>query len=483
MPRPGQVLAGISVLSLAVLCYISGAAAIYFDGPSSDALGKAFRGARAWWQRTESALAARPPLEADLTVVSVDKVDKTYDGFTLYTTTEKSEATLIDMADNVVHRWQMPFSKAFPKAKHVAPGFDDDHIHWFRSYLYPNGDLLAIYHADGDTPYGYGLVKLDRDSNLLWTYAANVHHDLDVGEDGRIYTLTQQLVHQPPAGLESVPSPYIADNLVVLTPNGKVLEEIPILEAFRDSAYSVALESVYKRGKRTSAMPLPPPGAGGANTPGRPMPPPPPGTSGQAPPPPGQPGTPNPAADDGDILHTNSVRVLPASIASSFPQFKAGQVLISLRRLNAVAVVDVPTKSVVWSAGGIWHSQHDVEFLNNGNLLLYDNLGSPLGSRVLEYDPKTQALPWAYSSEQTPAFVAINRGMKQRLPNGNTLIVDPDGKSLYEVTRQKELVWSSSCVTPQRQEEGTRRLASLTGARRYGPNDLTFLNEGQRPRP
>ena len=31
------------------------------------------------------------------------------------------------------------------------------------------------------TAVGYGLVKLDKDSNILWSYPAGVHHDVDVG--------------------------------------------------------------------------------------------------------------------------------------------------------------------------------------------------------------------------------------------------------------------------------------------------------------
>ena len=53
------------------------------------------------------------------------------------------------------------------------PGQDprpDPSIHYRNAYLYPNGDLLAIYEAAGDTPWGYGLYKMDKDSRLIWKY-------------------------------------------------------------------------------------------------------------------------------------------------------------------------------------------------------------------------------------------------------------------------------------------------------------------------
>ncbi|NJR76693.1 MAG: hypothetical protein HC773_30360, partial [Scytonema sp. CRU_2_7] len=44
----------------------------------------------------------------------------------------------------------------------------------------PNGDLLVIYEGVGDTPWGYGLAKFDRDSNVVWKYLEQVHHDVEV---------------------------------------------------------------------------------------------------------------------------------------------------------------------------------------------------------------------------------------------------------------------------------------------------------------
>ena len=67
----------------------------------------------------------------------------------------------------------------------------------------------------------------------------HVHHDVDVGEDGTIYTLAQKIVSEPPAGLESFAAPYLADSLVVLSADGQELQNIPIVEAFADSPYAL----------------------------------------------------------------------------------------------------------------------------------------------------------------------------------------------------------------------------------------------------
>src|SRR5262249_31516641 len=156
----------------------------------------------------------------------VDEPERTFDGFTLYTTNIGSEARLINMHGEVVHKWSAPFSRVWPVPSHVREPVGDGKTYMFGCYLYANGDLLVVFHGTGDTPYGYGLVKLVKDSNVLWKYSANVHHAVDVGQDGTIYALTQRLIHRMPIGLESLHVPALVDNLVVLSPHGKELKTI-----------------------------------------------------------------------------------------------------------------------------------------------------------------------------------------------------------------------------------------------------------------
>jgi hypothetical protein len=448
-------MAALSTLGVAGLAYLAGAAVLFYELPSCDFLTKAFAGATAWYERGRSTLPfhSGAPSSAMHAKVTVDQTDKTCDGFTLYTATDGPRATLLDMRASVVHRWELPFRHAWPRAPHVEDPLPDKQIHWFRCHLYPNGDLLAIYHADGDTPYGYGLVKVDKDSKLLWAYPGRVHHDLDVGEDGTIYTLTQKIIDAPPAGLEFLSTPCLTDSLVVLAPDGRELQTIPLLEAFAPSPYAPMLDCVPRH--LTARYPT---------------------------------GDPAPSRSRRrqlfrqDLLHTNSVRVLSRALASKFPSFQSGQVLLSLRNLDALVVLDIATRRVVWAAQGMWRMQHDAEFLDNGHLLLYDNGGSPRGVRILEYDPSTHAIPWLYAAEKQRRFKALFRGASQRLSNGNTLIVDPDTRRLLEVTHEKELVWESvlSFVASQSVSSSPH---AINGAQRYRADELTFLKGVARARP
>jgi hypothetical protein len=117
-------------------------------------------------------------------------------------------------------------------------------------------------------------------------------------------------------------------------------------------------------------------------------------------------------------------------------------------------------------------------------MLIFDNVGGlssqgtdfggrldrlPQGSRVLEYDPQTQAFPWFYPDpEEGTPFFSPRRGMCQRLPNGNTLIVNSEGNDstrgqIFEVSPSKEVVWSCSCD------------GYIHTARRYSPAQVPFL--------
>jgi hypothetical protein len=60
--------------------------------------------------------------------------------------------------------------------------------------------------------------------------------------------------------------------------------------------------------------------------------------------------------------------------------------------------------------------------------------------------------------------------MCQRLPNGNTLVVNSDGGHILEVTPGGEPVWSCFCD------------GAIRNARRYSVGELRFLKEGQRAR-
>jgi hypothetical protein len=430
------LLPAVFMIGIASLSYLLGAGVMFFDLPSSSFLCNAFIGARAWYERMQADSEA--PRQDLPTVNPVDNPSKAFDGFTLLMYGGDSHASLINMRGDVVHEWAVPFSSVWPNPHHVK-ATADSRVSFFGGYLYPNGDLLVVFQGKTDSAWGYGLAKLDKDSKVVWNYAANVHHDVDVADDGTVYLTEHRFVRKKedlPVGMESIPTPCLVDYLVLLSPDGQKRSEISILEAMRDSPYAAllsVLDTPQRKGRVLSR--------------------------------------PDEDKRKRDVLHANFVKVLSKELAPSFPMFKAGQVLISMRHLDTIAVLDTDTRSVVWAAHGPWRGQHDAQFLGNGRLLIFDNFGSPKTSRVLEYDPQTQAFPWSYPTDSSRRFTCCERGMSQRLLNGNTLVVNSEYGQIVEVTKSQEPVWSCSCH------------AFIQSARRYSPDQVRFLRRNERARP
>ena len=125
--------------------------------------------------------------------VTIHDPARAADGVTLYTSGDGAHAVLISMTGEVLHEWRLPFSAVWDESAAVKTPQPDSLIYFRKAHLYPNGDLLVIYEAAGDTPWGYGLVKIDKNSRPIWKYLAHAHHDLDVASDGKIYVLTHEI--------------------------------------------------------------------------------------------------------------------------------------------------------------------------------------------------------------------------------------------------------------------------------------------------
>jgi hypothetical protein len=170
----------------------------------------------------------------------------------------------------------------------------------------------------------------------------------------------------------------------------------------------------------------------------------------------------------GDIFHTNSIELLDGSVADANPAFAAGNLLISLLHLNAIAVVDPEQEKVVWVHTGGYRQQHDPKILANGNLLLFDNGGRRGASAILEFDLGTMALAWEYRGSKERPFFSKTCGTSERLPNGNTLVSETDFGRAFEVNPEGEIVWEF--YNPHRAGENDRFIASLPELIRLPPD-------------
>lgn len=142
-----------------------------------------------------------------------------------------------------------------------------------------------------------------------------------------------------------------------------------------------------------------------------------------------------------DAFHPNDVEALPAEVAGAFPMFAAGDLLLSFRSLNMIAVIDPDSAALKWRRIGPWRRQHDPDWLADGTISVYDN-GMGLGrSLIRRVDPQSGEVTTAYEASPAEDFYSFRRGKHQTLPNGNILITESERGRVLEVTPDGETVW------------------------------------------
>jgi hypothetical protein len=338
--------------------------------------------------------------------------DLVWAGTNFYTSGHAPIAVLMDMDGQVLHTWSADVQRVWPEeTPTVSLQF------WRRAFLRENGDVLAIWE-------GHSLIKLDRDSNVLWKSRCNAHHDLEVLANGDILVLTRKAHVRPDFDAER---PILEDFVTLLDPDGNVRRSFSLLEALERSGFGAIQERMRHRlGRARDRM-----------------------------------------AQNGDVLHTNSIALLDGRLAERIPAFRAGNLLVSSRPLSFIAVVDPEREELVWALEGAFKEQHDPKVLANGNLLLFDNTGRGEASTVRELDPATGETQWEYRGTAEDPFFSRTCGTAERLPNGNTLITESDGGRAFEVTVAGEIVWEF--WNPERAGEQREFIATLLEMVRLGP--------------
>jgi len=321
--------------------------------------------------------------------------EKAYQGYTLFCPTGSEPPGedqpghaiyLIDMDGQIVHEWVVRTS--------------------VQSYcrLLPNGNLLYPTHDRSEVPRGTcGLREIDRQSNVLWYYRCRIDHDFQVLNNGDllIHTITDNMC--PVLGQELKRQPYLIE----------INRDKELVWEWRGEEHIKELERLLSPRQWQHVM--------------------------------------NRAHGEFafDWAHNNTCQVIgPNAVweeekaTRSFQIFKPGNIVISYRSSDVIAVIDRSCGEIVWAWGpGELDGQHKPHMLGNGNILIFDN-GTLRGySRVLELNPLSKKIEWEYTSEPEESFLSRYISSAQRLPNGNTLICEGSKGRLFEVTPEKEIVW------------------------------------------
>ena len=373
--------------------------------------------------------------------VVLHDADQAYQGLNLYGSLTRSEALLRTMDGELVQTWSaegvFTDREDFPLADGIlqtvagpiAPGLTVAEIH--------GAYLLAIESMSG-------LVKLDRQSRVVFALNNNAHHDVDIAADGSIYVLTAV-----PRWIETGGGKLsvIDDVIERISPNGDLMQSFSVMEILGDdpdirpllteslryAKYWFANLEQWQQ-KKIEARPTARSAYeamfqlhdeafihGTRNLDRR--------------------------AElyvlyitPADILHSNTLEVLSGRPDGLWDD---GHVLVSVRNLDLVAVLDLNAHRVVWWWGpGSISRQHQPSLLANGNLLIFDNGTATGRSRVIELDPATYEIVWSYGETSRTRFFCAAMGGAQGLPNGNVLITESAAGRAFEVDRSGRVVWN-----------------------------------------
>ncbi|MEM7201083.1 MAG: arylsulfotransferase family protein [Planctomycetota bacterium] len=346
--------------------------------------------------------------EGDEGVVVIDQAAQP--GFNLIVSGHAAEAALCELGGRVLHHWSLE-SEDYSAERAARRRGERNKTFFRRAYVYPDGDLLAIYD-------GFQLVRLDRESNVKWRFKKKCHHDLFVDDEGLIHVLGRRVRRKPDA-LQGFAQegPIWEDQVFTLTGDGNVVRRVSLLECFVGSDYASLLAGARR---------------------------------------------------DGDVMHTNTLEILDGRYADRYPVFGKDRALISSPTINAIAVVDLGRREVVWAMTGMWEFQHEPSLVDGGRILLFDNRGHGGDSKVIEFDPATQEVTWSYRSSPEQQLFSAFLGASHRLENGNTLIVESTQGRALEVTRAGEIVWEY--LNPHRAGEDGEFVATLLDVVRLPPD-------------
>jgi Arylsulfotransferase (ASST) len=346
--------------------------------------------------------------------VVVSHPERVQPGINLVVSGHACEAALMDADGRMLHTWARECRDVFPELKDMdAPRF-----HYFRrARLLPDGALLVIFE-------GVGLFKLARDSTVLWAWPGRAHHDLDVRADGRLLTLSRKLHVVPRLS----PEPLIEDFVVELSAEGEVLRTVSLFDALEPAVGTPMLA-----GWAAAAL----------------------------------------AQGAGDVLHANTSRWLTPERVGHWPLAQAGDVLLSMRNVDLLALLKPDDTRVTWKASGDWRAQHQPELQPDGRLLLFDNARGSTRSRALEIDPSTSAITWSWSGTDDDPLWSATCGSVQGLANGNVLVVESDGGRAFEVARDGTVVWRFD--SPWRAGERGDLVATLFDCMRLPPDAASWL--------
>ncbi len=322
-------------------------------------------------------------------------------GYTLVPLSGSARVQLINMSGEQVHNWAVDAARA---------------------RLLPNGNLLVIHGSKWGTfnqPWR-GLRSVVREydwqGNIVWEFKAPyiAHHDVQRLSNGNTLLVYRSTVpneyKKNIIDLRRRQQKIRTDIILEVTPKGEIAWEWKAHE-FLDLNSCGQLPCTQAIGDSVSA------------------------------------------SKASDWTHINTVSIIPENkhYEAGDTRFKPGNLIVIPRNWWTVLIVDRDSGKVVWEYTGDYQGGlsggHESQMIEKhqagaGNIIIFDNgvFKHQGQSFILEINPLTKKLEWVYDAGSK--FYSNSSGSVQRLNNGNTLISEDLRARVFEVDREKQIVWS-----------------------------------------
>jgi hypothetical protein len=270
-------------------------------------------------------------------------------------------AWIMERSGKVLHSWPIQDLDEWAGRGGTTIGVNDgENTYSWDARVYDNGDLLVLRSRLNAFPYGGGFVKLDKDGNIQSRQDNFAHHWFHVGSDGLIYAPSSRIgpakIKLPDSNIKiecHFNRRMVLDTIVVLNSELSPVKEIDLLDVFVKSGYSSFLQL---------------------------------------------------SRQHCDLFHLNSVRVLSEDLAQEYPSLSAGDFLLSIPRMNSVAVIDPNRERVKWLGVGLTTFQHSPRFIGDNKIMAIDNLGGSAktgGTRIVSIDLGTKEVTTVFPTSSS----------------------------------------------------------------------------------
>lgn len=147
-----------------------------------------------------------------------------------------------------------------------------------------------------------------------------------------------------------------------------------------------------------------------------------------------------------DPFHLNDIEPVPGD----GPYWKKGDQFLSLRNMSLIALYRPSTGRIVWSKAGPWSAQHDVSFLDDHRIMIFDNhvINTVAGRRV---DGNSQLKVYDFATDQVTTPLAATfakrniatatQGRATPLPNGDVVVEETERGALMRIAPDGSLRW------------------------------------------